>query len=475
MWGIHLLVSFAPATIPRITDIGLDRYVLGFTLLISLLTAIVFGLVPALQASKTDLNEVLKEGTRSASSGGRRRAALRRLLVVAEVALSFVLLVSAGLLIESIRRLSDVNPGFNTQNLLTARVSLPSDQSVADEQTEAGALKKVEKSARFLGDVEQRIAALPGVKTVGAINNLPVSGTSDVNGDFNIEGRPKYHAGEAPVAEFRLVTPGYFTAIGIPLLKGRTFGEGLRPQDELAVIVNETLARQFFPGEDPIGKRLIVMDDKPHSIIGVAGDARQWSLDLPAAAEIYFPYSQLSFNATTTLVVRTTVEPASLGDTVRRAVREVNRDAPVFGIRSMQEVLELSTAQRRFNTALITIFAGIALLLAIVGLYGVISYSFAQRTQEIGIRMALGAQAGSVLRMVLWFGLKLVLSGIAIGIVASFALTRVLTSLLFGVSANDPITIVAGALFLTITALLASYIPARRATKVDPMIALRYE
>jgi putative ABC transport system permease protein len=272
-----------------------------------------------------------------------------------------------------------------------------------------------------------------------------------------------------------LVTPGYFSAIGIPLLKGRTFEENLRPRDEVPVLINDTLARQFFAGEDPIGKRLIVMDDKPHSIIGVVGDARQWSLDQPTAAEVYFPYSQAAFGANTTLVVRTTVEPGSLGDTVRRAIRDVNPDAPVFGIRSMQEVLEVSTAQRRFNTVLITVFAGIALLLAIVGLYGVISYSFAQRTQEIGIRLALGAQASSVLRMVLWFGLKLVLSGIVIGLVASFALTRVLASLLFGVSATDPLTIVIGALFLTITALVASYIPARRATKVDPMIALRYE
>lgn len=475
MWGVNLLVSLAPASIPRVKEVSLDQWVLGFTMLVSVLTGVVFGLAPAFQSSKANLNEMLKEGARGAATTSPHRALLRRVLVVAEIALSFILLISAGLLIESIRRLTQVNPGFNPQNLLTANVSFPRKPASADDETDAGAARQVQETANFLAQVQGKIQTLPGVQAVGAINDLPVSGQGSVNGDFNIEGRPKYKSGEAPVAEYRLITPNYFRAIGIPLLKGRVFTDNDKQQPQFPILINETLAKRFFPEEDPIGKRLLVMDGDPHEIVGVVGDARQWGLDKPPDPEIYVSYAQIGFGSNATLVVRTSVEPASLGEAVRRAIRETNADAPVSNVQTMMEVMAVSTAQRRFNTILMTIFAAVALLMATIGLYGVISYSVAQRTQEIGIRMALGAQAGNVLRMVLWSGFKLALAGVVFGILASFIITRILVSLLYGVSATDPLILLGGSVFLAAIALLACYIPARRATRIDPMIALRYE
>jgi putative ABC transport system permease protein len=473
-WGINALVALAPANIPRIKEVSLDGWVLGFSLLISVATGIIFGLAPAMQISKTNLNEVLKEGTRSAAASNPQTARLRRGLIIAEIALSFVLLISAGLLIESIRRLTEVNPGFNPKPLLTANLSFPR-QPASLSATDDDEVAQVRASSRFLSEVEQKIAALPGVRAVGAINDLPVRGQGSVNGDFNIEGRPRYKSGEAPVAEYRLVTPSYFDAIGISLLKGRVFNETDDTEHQVSILINETLAKRFFPGEDPVGKRLLVMDDKPHEIIGVVGDARQWGLDRPADPEIYFSYAQLGFSPQTTLVIRTDLEPSSLSESVRGAISEVSSDAPVYGIKTMPQVMADSTAQRRFNTILMASFAGIALLLATIGLYGVISYSVAQRSQEIGIRMALGAQPVNVLRMVLWSGLKLALAGVALGLLTSVAIMRVMESLLYGVSSTDPLTLIGGSIFLTLIALLACYIPARRATKIDPMIALRYE
>ena len=475
MWGINVLVALAPSTIPRVKEVYLDQWVLGFTLLVSIITGIIFGLAPAWQVSRTNLNEVLKEGTRGAATLSPHRALLRRVLVIAEIALSLVLLVSAGLLIESIRRLTEVNPGFDPQNLLTANISFPRAPLSAEDETEAGEAKQTQQAANFIAEVQGRISSLPGVQAVGAINDLPVSGQGSVNGDFNIEGRPQFKAGEAPVAEYRLITPDYFRAIGIPLLKGRIFTGEEGTQSPIRILINETLAKRFFPGEDALGKRLIVMDGKPHEIIGIVGDARQWGLDQPPDPEIYFSYAQIGFGGGTTLVVRANVEPSSLSDGVRRAVREVSKDAPVYSVKTMKQVVETSTAQRRFNTVLMTSFAAVALLMATIGLYGVISYSVAQRTQEIGIRMALGAQAGNVLRMVIWNGFKLALFGVILGLLASLAITRVLASLLYGVSATDPFILLGGSIFLSLIALLACYIPARRATKIDPMIALRYE
>ena len=446
---------------------ALDKWVLGFTLLISLLTGMIFGLAPALQVSRTDLNEMLKEGGRGTVGVSPHRLFLRGALVVSEIALSLVLLVSAGLLIESIRHLAEVSPGFDPHGVLTADVSFPRNPSTDKQDDQA--------PARFLSEAEQRIASLPGVRSVGTISDLPVTGNSSVNGDFNVEGKPPYNPGEEPVAEFRLVTPNYFLAIGIPILKGRGLTERDNQNAPQTIMINKALADRVFGDEDPLGKRLLVLDGKPHEIVGIAGDARQWGLDRPADPEIYFPFSQISFTSESTLVVRTTGDPAGLVGAVRNAVRDASSDAPVFRVKTMMEVMANSTAQQRFNTVLMTVFAAVALVMAAIGLYGVISYSVTQRTHEIGVRMALGASTGDVVKLVVGQGMLLASAGVAVGLGAALALTRLLSSLLFGISPTDPITFAVISLILTAVALAACFVPARRATKVDPMIALRYE
>ena len=467
VWGIHLLVSAAPSSIPRVKEVSLDKWVLAFTFLMSLLTGIVFGLVPSLQVSRTDLNETLKEGGRGTAGTNPHRAFLRRALVVAEIAMSLVLLVSAGLLIESIKRLTQVSPGFDPHNVLAVDVSFPRKASSAKDEDQV--------AARFLVDAEQRVASLPGVQSVGTINDLPVTGRGSVNGDFDVEGRPATNPGEAPVAEFRTVTPDYFRAIGLPLLKGRSLTERDTKDAPPTVLINRALAERIFADEDPIGKRLVALDGKPHEIVGIVGDARQWGLDRPADPEIYFPFAQINISSEATLVVRAAGDPAGLTDAVRRAVREVNGDAPVFRVKTMMEVVAGSTAQQRFNMVLMTVFAGVALVMAAIGMYGVISYSVTQRTHEIGVRMALGASTGAVVKLVVGQGMILASAGVAIGLGASFALTRLMSSLLFGVSPTDPLTFTVISLILVGVALVACFVPARRATRIDPMIALRYE
>jgi putative ABC transport system permease protein len=467
VWGIHLLVAGAPSSIPRVKEVSLDKWVLGFTFLISLFTGIVFGLAPALQVSRTDLNETLKESGRGTAATSPHRAMLRRALVVAEIALSLVLLVSAGLLIESIKHLTQVNPGFDPNNVLSADVSFPRGASSAKDEDQA--------VVRFLTDVEQRIASLPGVQSVGTINDLPVTGRSSVNGDFSVEGRPAYNPGEEPVAEFRTVTPDYFRAIGIPLLKGRSLTGSDSNGAPQTILINRALADRMFADEDPIGKRLLVLDGKPHEIVGVVGDARQWGLDRPADPEIYFPFAQINISAEATLVLRASGDPARLTDSVRSAVREVSSDAPVFRVKTMTDVVAASTAQQRFNMVLMTVFAAVALVMAAIGMYGVISYSVSQRTHEIGVRMALGASTGAVVKLVVGQGMALASIGVAIGLGAAFGLTRLMSSLLFGISPTDPATFAIISLILAGVALVACFVPARRATKVDPMVSLRYE
>jgi len=467
VWGIRVLVAAAPSNIPRVKEISLDGWVLGFTLLISIATGIIFGLAPSFQLSTTDLNETLKEGGRGNAGMSPHRALLRRALVVAEIALSLVLLVSARLLIESINHLTQVSPGFDPRGVLAADVSFPRQPSTQEEDDQA--------PARFLSAVEQRIAALPGAVAVGTINDLPVTGWSTINGDFNVEGRPRYNPGEEPVAEFRLVTPNYFRAIGIPALNGRELTERDDQNAPKTIMINQALADRIFPDENAIGKRLIALDGKPHEIVGIVGNARQWGLERPSDPEIYFPFTQMNFTSESTLVVRTSGDPAALIDGVRSAVREVNSDAPVFRVRPMTDVMANSTAQQRFNTVLMSVFAVVALVMAAIGLYGVIAYSVTQRTHELGIRMALGAGSGDVIKLVVGQGMLLASTGVVIGLGAAFALTRLMSSLLFGVSPRDPVTFAAIALILTGVALGACFVPARRATRVDPMIALRYE
>jgi predicted permease len=475
VWAIDLLVAFAPANIPRVGEVGVDRWVLGFTLLVSLVTGILFGLAPAVQVSRSDLNETLKEGGRSAAVTSPRQTLLRRGLVVFEIASSLVLLICAALLIVSIQRLTKVDPGFNPQPLLNVDVSFPRLPTSPNDKPADAQAKLLQASANFLTQVQQRISQLPGVEAVGAINDLPITGNSSINGDFSIVGQPPWEPGQAPVAEFRLVTNDYFRAIGIPVVKGRAFTDRDRLDSTQVILINETLAKRFFADEDPIGKQLNAFTDKPSEIIGVVGDARQWGLDKPPDPEIYFSYAQINFSSETSLVVRASGDPARLGDGVRNAVREVNANAPVLRIKTMSDVLAQSTAQQRFTMGLMAVFAAVALVMAIIGLYGVMSYSVTQRTHEIGIRMALGAERRDVMRLVVGQGLLLAAIGVGTGLVAAFAFTRLLATLLFGVSTTDPLTFAAVSLIMLGVALGACFVPARRATKVDPMIALRYE
>jgi putative ABC transport system permease protein len=468
--GVKLLVNLAPTGLPRINEVAIDRWVLAFTFVISMATGMVFGLAPAVQSSRPDLNEALKEGSRGSSEG--HRTLLRRGLVVAEIALSLVLLVSAGLLIGSIKRLGKVNPGFDPNKTLAVDISFPYSSAIG---AAPGQNSAATQAMNFLTEVKTKITAIPGVQNVGAINDLPVTGRSSINGGFSIEGKPTSNPGEGPVAEFRQVTTGYFESIGIPIIRGRILNEGDLSKKPENIVVNETFARTFLADEDPIGKRVRALDNQTHEVVGVVGDAKQWGLDRQSSAEIYFSFAQLSLSQEATLVVRTDGDPASLVSAVRNAIIDVTRDAPITRVRPMSQVLADSVASSRFNMILMTLFAGVALIMASIGLYGVISYSVSQRTHEIGIRMALGASRRSVLGLVVRNGMTLALVGAAFGVVASFALTRLISSLLYGVSPTDPLTFLTITLIITGVSLIATVVPAHRATRVDPMVALRYE
>ncbi|HXM33055.1 MAG TPA: ABC transporter permease [Chthoniobacterales bacterium] len=458
-WSIHALIAFAPDNIPRLNEITIDPRVLLFTFGISLLTGLIFGLVPALQSSRPDLNDALKEGARGSRSGNR---VVRNLFVVAEMALALVLLIGAGLMLRSFSQLHQVKTGFETENVLTMRVQLPLAKYGQPQQR-----------AEFFKRAEERLAALPGVKSVGAISYLPLTGLA-TSTSFNLATKP-LPPSESPATEVRPITPGYFTAMGIPLVKGRAFEER-DGADSRVVIINETLARKFFPGQDPIGQQLIVRwePDFVDEIIGVVGDIKETALEQAPNPAVYWPHPREPYQFMN-FVIRSAIDPASLSAAATREIHALDPDQPVADIRTLDQVVAKSIARPRFNTLLLAIFAGVALVLASVGIYGVMNYSATQRTHEVGIRMALGATRADIMRLVVGNGMLLTLIGIGIGVAASLMLTRVMASLLFGITATDVPTFLAVSLVLAAIALIANYIPARRATRVNPIIALRYE
>jgi len=465
-WGTEALLRLIPEDVPRLAEINIDRWVFGFTLLISVVTGIVFGLAPALQASKIELTEAMKEGGRGAGDGGGR-GRLRGALVVAEIAIALVVLIGAGLLLQTFRKLQRVDLGYDTSRVLTASVELPDAR-----------YPKTEQAAAFYRTLLERVKALPGVEGASAIAPQPLSG--DIFSiSFEIEGRniPK---SDHPSSHFRSVSPDYFSVMKIPVLAGRAFTERDDAKAPGVVIINETFAKRHFPNENPLGKHLkpgLSLDGQKmwREIVGVVKDVKhRQSLSRDYEPEYYFPHAQMPIGGMS-LVVRATNDPRSLAGAIQREVQSLDRDIPVSLIKTLDQYLGVAVSQPKFNALLLGLFAGLALLLTAIGLYGVMSYSVIQRTQEIGIRLALGAQTGAVLRMLLRQGLRLTALGLALGLAAAYALTRYVQTLLFGVQPADPLTFAVIALLMSLVALLACYFPARRATKVDPIVALRYE
>ncbi len=464
LWGVALMTRLLPRDFPRLGEINLDWRVVGFTLLASVLTGILFGLAPALQISKTDVQETLKESGRGSS--GSRGHRLRSLLIVGEVALSVVLLVGAGLLFRSFLQLQTVNTGFTPQQVLTMRVT-PAGNNY---QTDADYVP-------FYNKVVQGVANVPGVAAVGAIDTLPLA-KGPARG-YRIEGQPLLTPDKWPGANYRCVSTDYFRTMNIPVVQGRGFTERDTLTTPLVAVVNQALASRDYPNENPVGKRFSLGNDAKGQpvwweIVGVAANVRSIELREEATPEFYLSSLQDSFPSMF-IVVRTTVEPTTVAAAVRRVPAEVDKSASVSDVRTMEGIVSDAVTQPRFNLFLLGLFSAIALLLSAAGIYGVTAYSVSQRTHEFGIRLALGAQVGDVLRMIIKQGMLLISVGIVVGLLASFALTRLLRTLLFGVSVTDPLTFAAITVLLSLVALLACYIPARRATKVDPLVALRYE
>ncbi len=464
-WGIDAILALSPAGIPRIDEVTINTRVIAFTFAVAMLTALTFGLAPAIQFSRPLLQQFLKEGGRTSTAGfGRRR--LRHVLVAAEIAIALVVLVSAGLFIRSFVRLLQVDPGFTSDNVLSLQVFIWDKYQTPQQRT------------AFFDEAFARLSSLPGVQAVGAVTALPFNNEDTINVDttFTIDGAPP-EPGQQLTAYSTVASIDYFKVMGIHLKSGRFFNEYDRPGSPLVVLINEAMARRFWPDEDPVGKKITVGSfGRPMSreIIGVVADVRHTGLDSNPRPEFFVPHLQNPFGGMA-IVVRTSSDPETLLPAAKDQIRAIYKDQPFYSINTMDALVSRSLGERRFNLLLLCAFASIALLLAGVGIYGLISFSISQRTHEIGIRMALGARARDITKMILGEGIALALAGIGAGVVGALLLTRLLKSFLFGVTPTDPVTFAAISVLLIAIALVASYLPARRATKVDPMVALRYE
>jgi putative ABC transport system permease protein len=466
-WGVDALVAALPDNqinaLPFLKTLRIDATILAFSFGLSLLTGMIFGLTPALQSSRLDLNEVLKEGGRHTSGGGGHR--LRSVFVMSEIALAVVLLVGAGLMMKSLLRLLQTNLGFNPQNVLTMTIVLP-----------AGKYGEGSRQVSFFDQLNERVRSLPGINGAGTVNILPLQGGNTTR--VNVEGDSIPPPGQETECNIRTVSESYFQTLGVPIIAGRMFDERDKADAAPVVIIGKSMADKVFAGRDPIGRRLVYAGVKapPIEIVGVVGDVKIAGLDEAIRPVLYYPFRQ-DGDLGTNLVVRTNADPTALTGAIRSEIRTLEPDVAIFNVNTMEQLISGSPAasMRRFPALLISIFAGVALLLASIGIYGVVSYSVSQQTHYIGVRMALGAKASDILKMVLKQGLVLALAGMAIGVVAALALMQLLQSLLFEVQANDTATFVLVVGTLLVVALLACYFPARRATKVDPLVALRYE
>jgi putative ABC transport system permease protein len=463
VWLTKLLIAISPANSPRFDEIRPDARVLMFTIGLTLLTALIFGLVPALQASRPDHAEGLKESSRGTTSGRSNR--IRGVLMVAEIALSFVLLAGAGLLIKSFMRLREVNAGFNPNNVITLRLSGP-----------PGKFREGELRDQFFRQAIDGIQSIPGVESAGMVLSVPLGGdTFNVGRSLIPEGRLAIPE-ESINAAYLPASPEYFHTLEIPLIAGRLFDRRDTNKMPKVVILNETLARQLWPGQSPIGRHITIWRDEkvPREIIGIVGETKT-SLDDEPAAQMYVPYAQDANWGSMSFVIRTQGDPSATFSAIRNEIRAVDNGAPVYNMRTMNDVLTVSVGPRRTPMLLLSAFAGAALLLAMIGIYGVTAYYVTQRTQEIGIRIALGAQMSDVLSLVLKSGMVLTTIGVVVGLAGAFAVTRWMKTLLFAVRPTDWLTLAAVSACVLITALLACYFPARRASKIDPLAALRYE
>jgi putative ABC transport system permease protein len=458
-WGIDALLSLAPTNIPRLSGVRIDGSALAFTLVISVLTVIIFGLAPALQLSKVAPGETLKEGGRGQSGSSAGRLA-RKVLVVAEVALSLVLLIGAGLLIQSFIRLRAVEPGFQSDRILTGTISLPDVR-----------YSEPHMLVDFFRELVSRASSVPGAETAAVANPLPFMG--DALYGFLVEGRDSENV---PSANYYAVSDTYFDALRIPLVKGRFFKESDSMERPRVAIINETMANRYFPGEEPIGKRMHITNGPTafREIVGVVGDVKQYGLNTTSPAQMYEPYLQ-NPQYSMHLIVRAAGEPSGLYSAVRDQVRSLDAEQPISNLQTLDHILALSIAPERFSMLLLTIFAGLAFILAAVGIYGLMSYQVGRRTREIGLRVALGASGADVLKLVVGQGMQLALIGVALGVIGALALTHLMSRLLFEVNPQDPLVFAIVSMLFTGIALLACYIPAQRATRVDPMEALRYE